>query len=529
MLQKIKKMMVCGTVISLFFVSLVFAQQDVVYDTFEYTDAPENHGWGIFYGQDITMQTVYDSNLGSRVMEVQTSGSSDWHGVSYPGSWSPISCTEPYATVKFKDASAIVPKFGVSVRTDSDLDVYIMHRIENGTDAISDGNWIDIYLGSSYEDGQWHSYSFDIESELHQFLPNESIVQLNYVILYGDARWDDVHITDGQGGGTPPTAPSSLSSSVISSSQINLSWTDNSSDEDGFKIERSVQGGAFSQIDVVSSNATTYNNTGLSASTQYAYKVRAYNSNANSDYSNTVTATTQAAADNTAPTPNPLTWATPPMAISSTSIYMVATTATDENDVEYFFDCTSGGGHDSGWQDNPAYVDSNLTPETQYSYRAYARDKSTNQNETGYAATMSATTPAAGGSSPWSVSGSTIYLEEGNVAIGTTSVPTGYHFAVDGKMIAEEIEVKMSDNWADFVFEQDYMLQPLDDIETFIKEHKHLPEIPSADEVQEKGVNLGEMQVKLLKKVEELTLYMIELKKENKAMKEELRAIKNEK
>ncbi len=108
----------------------------------------------------------------------------------------------------------------------------------------------------------------------------------------------------------------------------------------------------------------------------------------------------------------------------------------------------------------------------------------------------------------------------GNVGIATTTIPTGYKLAVAGNIIAEEIVVETG--WSDFVFEDDYNLKSLNEVENFINTNKHLPEIPSAAEVAENGVSLGEMQSKLLQKVEELTLYMIDLKKENEELKERI-------
>ncbi len=92
--------------------------------------------------------------------------------------------------------------------------------------------------------------------------------------------------------GPPPNAPSNLIANTISSSQINLTWQDNSSDETGFKIERKTGTGSYSQIATVGANVTSYSNSGLSTGTTYYYRVRAYNAAGNSNYSNEVSATT---------------------------------------------------------------------------------------------------------------------------------------------------------------------------------------------------------------------------------------------
>src|SRR5439155_1374401 len=88
-----------------------------------------------------------------------------------------------------------------------------------------------------------------------------------------------------------PAAPTSLVATAASSSQINLTWTDNSTNETGFKVERSVDNTTFTQIGTVGVNVKTYASTGLTASTKYYYRVRAYNSGGNSVYSNTANAT----------------------------------------------------------------------------------------------------------------------------------------------------------------------------------------------------------------------------------------------
>jgi hypothetical protein len=88
---------------------------------------------------------------------------------------------------------------------------------------------------------------------------------------------------------------------------------------------------------------------------------------------------------------------------------------------------------------------------------------------------------------------------------------------INGKIKTKEVEVTLS-GWSDFVFENDYNLRSLSELEQYIKQNHRLPEIPSADEVKENGIDLGDMQGKLLSKVEELTLYIIELEKQIKEL-----------
>ena len=99
------------------------------------------------------------------------------------------------------------------------------------------------------------------------------------------------------GGGEPPTVPadpSNLSATAVSSSQINLSWTDNATDEGSYQVEQSSDGFSFSVIAMLSANSTSYSDTGLAASTTYFYQVNASNAAGNSGYTNTASATTLA-------------------------------------------------------------------------------------------------------------------------------------------------------------------------------------------------------------------------------------------
>lgn len=109
--------------------------------------------------------------------------------------------------------------------------------------------------------------------------------------------------------------------------------------------------------------------------------------------------------------------------------------------------------------------------------------------------------------------GSTIMtlLNTGNVGIGTTQPDA--KLTVKGKIHAEEVKVDLNVPGPDYVFEKDYDLKSLEEVEKFVSEKKHLPEIPSAKEMKEEGISMGEMQMKLLQKIEELTLYSIEQNK----------------
>ncbi|MDP4280872.1 MAG: hypothetical protein Q8867_01855 [Bacteroidota bacterium] len=109
----------------------------------------------------------------------------------------------------------------------------------------------------------------------------------------------------------------------------------------------------------------------------------------------------------------------------------------------------------------------------------------------------------------------TIYLDSTykSVAIGT-DMAQGYPLAVNGKIICEELLVKLHNNWPDNVFSKEYKLPSLKSVNNYVNEEKHLPGVPSAQEVKDKGIGVGEMNAILLKKVEELTLYVISLQKE---------------
>ena len=116
-----------------------------------------------------------------------------------------------------------------------------------------------------------------------------------------------------------------------------------------------------------------------------------------------------------------------------------------------------------------------------------------------------------------------------NVGIGTTNLAAGYRLSVGGKLIAEEVQVQLVSSWPDFVFEPDYALPPLSDVEAHIREEGHLPGVPSAAAVEATGGHdLGATQRLLLQKVEELTLYLIAADKELRELREEVRELRGD-
>jgi hypothetical protein len=107
----------------------------------------------------------------------------------------------------------------------------------------------------------------------------------------------------------------------------------------------------------------------------------------------------------------------------------------------------------------------------------------------------------------------------GNVGIGTASPQ--YLFSVNGTIGTKDVIVTNT-GWSDYVFLPGYRLRPLSEVNAYIHANHHLPDIPTEAEVKEKGVSVGEMQAKLLAKVEELTLHMIQMEERNERLEHEI-------
>jgi hypothetical protein len=169
------------------------------------------------------------------------------------------------------------------------------------------------------------------------------------------------------------------------------------------------------------------------------------------------------------------------------------------------------------------FIDSKIYYQ-RFHVRAFAYGKSADitSNYTGWTAvdsTLSATATAAflvpyqnRFSGDVYLPGSSLWDSSGHVGIGTTS-PGSYQLAVEGTIGARKVQVKIG-SWADFVFKPDYQLPPLNELESYINTNQHLPGVPSEAEVQKDGIDVADMNKRILQKVEELTLYIIRLKKE---------------
>jgi hypothetical protein len=182
---------------------------------------------------------------------------------------------------------------------------------------------------------------------------------------------------------TPDPAQWATAPAAISDSAITMTAT-TASDPSGVEyfFDCTTAGGH----DSAWQDSPTYTDTGLAPMTSYVYQVRTRDMSpaANTGTASSALGATTEAGDISPPAPDPMQWLTPPTTASESSITMTAVDAEDASGVQYFFACTTAGGHDSGWQDSPTYTDTGLSPATSYAYQVKARDKSPAANETNW-------------------------------------------------------------------------------------------------------------------------------------------------
>ncbi|WP_396590113.1 fibronectin type III domain-containing protein [Allomuricauda sp. R78024] len=305
-----------------------------------------------------------------------------------------------------------------------------------------------------------------------------------------------------------PTAPGNLASNNTTEISTDLSW-DASTDNVGVTDYEVFQDGNSIGL---TGGATTFNVTGLTPSTGYAFTVFALDAAGNtSPVSNTEnmntladtdspTAPTNLAAGNTTDTTTDLSW-------------NASTDNIGVTDYEVFQDGNSIGLTGGATTFNVT----GLTPSTGYAFTVFALDGAGNTSPVSNTTNIN----TSGGATNYTTDNANLItvdwqardlFADRNVGIGTTDTQ-GYRLAVAGNVIAESVKVELQVNWPDFVFTKKYGLPSLQEVENHILEYGHLLNIPSAEEVEEKGIDLGLMNAKLLQKIEELTLYTIQQEK----------------
>jgi len=317
-----------------------------------------------------------------------------------------------------------------------------------------------------------------------------------------------------------PGAVTDLASSNTTSTGTELSWSA-STDNIGVTNYEVFQDGASIGN---TGTSTTFNVTGLTAGTSYDFTVFAEDAAGNvSAVSNTETVNTPSAADTEAP------GAVTDLASSNTTStgtelsWSASTDNVGVTNYEVFQDGASIGNTGTSTTFNVT----GLTAGTSYDFTVFAEDAAGNVSvvsNTETVVTLSGTgitdytsENANNATADWTARD---LFADRNMGIGTTNTQ-GYRLAVAGNVIAEGVKVELQGNWPDFVFEKDYDLPRLKEVKAFIAAYGHLPNIPSAQKVREEGIDLGDMNAKLLQKIEELTLYIISQNHEIEKLKEE--------
>jgi fibronectin type 3 domain-containing protein len=201
-------------------------------------------------------------------------------------------------------------------------------------------------------------------------------------------------------------APTSLAATVVSGTQIDLTWTDSSANEVGFQIERSINGGSFNPLATVDANVGSYHDSGLSMATTYTYRVRAFNGSGVSDYSNTAAGTTPA------PPAAPTSLAAGVASASQINLSWTDNSSNEEEfQIERSLDGISFGLIATVGANQTSYADSGLTTGTTYSYRIRASNSVGDSDPTNVASATTAAVPAPPSNlSGIAVSDSQIYL-----------------------------------------------------------------------------------------------------------------------
>ena len=251
-------------------------------------------------------------------------------------------------------------------------------------------------------------------------------------------------------------------------------------------------------------NVLSYQVTGLTASTAYNFTVTALDAAGNeSVVSNTVAITTNAQTDSQAPTAPVLS----SIGQTDTTVDLSWTAATDNTAVTSYkvykdavLETTLGN--------VLSYQVTGLTASTAYNFTVTTLDAAGNESVVSNTLAITTNPASGGGSGNWTLNNQNVYYNTGNVGIGTTTPDE--KLTVKGSIHSEEVKVDLSVPGPDYVFNAEYKLTPLEELRFYIEQNKHLPNIPPAIEMEANGIELGIMNMKLLEKIEELTLYILQ-------------------
>ncbi|SDF21558.1 Fibronectin type III domain-containing protein [Pricia antarctica] len=305
----------------------------------------------------------------------------------------------------------------------------------------------------------------------------------------------------------PPSAVTTLAATGTTTTGTQLSWSA-STDNIGVTGYRVFRNGTQIGTPV----GTAYTVTGLTQSTSYAFTVSAVDAAGNvSAAGNTVNVTTPQGTDSVPPSAVTTLAAT---GTTATGTQLSWSASTDNIGVTGYR--VFRNGTQIGTPVGTAYTVTGLTQSTSYAFTVSAVDAAGNVSAAGN--TVNVITQESGGIVDYTSQNANLdsvdwqarnVFAAQTMGIGTTDTQ-GYALAVAGDVVAESVKIALQTNWPDFVFEKEYALPSLYEVERHIREKGHLSGLPSADEVKANGIDLGEMNALLLQKIEELTLYLMQ-------------------
>jgi len=232
----------------------------------------------------------------AQYVNISANNTSEWASVN-PGTGDEIFL---WNSMKINEVASSISQIDLIFNGNTGSSGTIVHNIyvlKAGSDWTQNASWVQVGTSQSITGGVDTEMKRSITTNITTYIDGSGIIVWG---VYETTSAQIMHVNyvemavTASGVGTAPSAPTSLSATTVSNSQINLSWTDNANNETGFKIERKTgSGGTYAQIATVGANVTTYNNTGLTSSTTYYYRVCSTNASGDSGFSNESNASTQ--------------------------------------------------------------------------------------------------------------------------------------------------------------------------------------------------------------------------------------------